>query len=189
MSNDILDLTKTTDALDLTKARPSLKKLKGVLAWDKVNNTSAHSEFDMDIWVFCLDKDGKIGGQNNIVFFNHKEANGFSIPRDEREGGNKPEEMFADLLTVPSNIQSADIFVIIHEAVPRQQTFGMVSKATFTLIDDEKGDVIQSYRINDHVGDIALHVGSLIRQNGGWAFDPIGQSGTMNPNEIYNAYK
>lgn len=189
MSN-ILNLSKTTAVLDLTKAAPGLKNIRGLLNWDpNPNQGYGGQDFDLDIFVFALTSAGKITSGSDVIFFNNKSAHGVSIPRDNRNGqGNDDEELFVDLEKVPTDKAILDIYVFIHDAAQRKQFFGMMANATFTLINKDTGSTIQEYKISSLTNETAIHIGALTRSSGGWAFEPSGEAGVMDPNQVAGGY-
>lgn len=188
--SQILDLSKKTAMLDLTKAAPGLKNIRGLLNWDpNPNQGYGGSDFDLDIFVFALNSSGKISSGSDVVFFNNKTAHGISVPRDNRNGqGNDDEELFVDLDKVTADKHILDIYVFIHEAAQRQQFFGMMANAKFALINKDTGSIIQEYKISSLTNETAIHIGALTRQSGGWAFEPSGEAGNMDPNAVAGGY-
>jgi stress response protein SCP2 len=180
-----LNLSKTTALLDLTKVAPSLVEVRGELSWGM--HPIKGQEFDLDIFAF-ITSNGKIGSTADVVFFNNKTAyNGAVVyPRDSRDGGDV-EEVTVKLGSVPADKDSIEIFVFIHEGVQRQQDFSMVQSGSFKLF-DEKGTLIQDYKLQQFVNGTALHIGSLIRNPSGWGFQPVGESAVANPNEVLSAF-
>ena len=188
--SQILNLSKTTAVLDLTKAAPGLKNIRGLLNWDpNPSQGYGNHDFDLDIFVFALNSAGKITSGADVVFFNNKHAHGISVPRDNRNGqGNDDEELFVDLDKVPADKQILDVYVFIHEATQRQQFFGMMANATFTLFNKDTGQAIQEYKISSLTSETAIHIGALTRSSGGWAFEPSGEAGVMDPNAVAGGY-
>lgn len=187
----LLDLSKTTPMLDLSKAAPSLRQVRGLLNWDPHPSYAGSLSvgFDLDIFAFVLNAQGKVTSGSDVVFFNNKKAHGVHIPKDNRTGeGKDDEELLIALPQVPSDKTAIEIFVFLHDAVGRKQTFGMISNATFSLIDADTGHTIQSYRLTDMVTETAVHIGSLARNASGWGFQPIGDANTMDPNQVAQAF-
>lgn len=188
---DILNLSKTTPMLDLTKAAPALKNLRGLLNWDMhpVKGASLSEGFDLDVFAFALNSAGKITSGSDVVFFNNKNAHGISIPRDNRTGdGADDEEILIALDKVPADKTTIDVFVFIHEAAKRNQTFGMVQNATFSLTNQDTKEVIQTYKLSELLTETSVHIGALVRTANGWGFDPYGDAGNQDPNAVAGAY-
>ena len=191
MSAPILNLAKTTPMLDLTKAAPALKNLRGLLNWDMhpVKGASLTEGFDLDIFAFVLGSSGKIGGGQDVVFFNNKSAHGVVLPRDNRTGeGADDEEILLALDKVPADKTTIDLFVFIHDATKRNQTFGMTQNATFSLVDQDTKAVIQAYKLSELLTETSVHIGALVRNANGWGFEPYGDAGNQDPNAVAGAY-
>ena len=188
-----LNLSKNTMMLDLTKAAPSLTRLQGILNWDchPVHGASKEYGFDLDVFVFCLDVNGKLGSTSDVVFFNNMSAyNGAVVyPRDNRTGeGADDEEILTDISKIPAHIHSIEHFVFLHEAGVRNQDFSMIAGGAFTLFDQD-GKLIQEYKLQQFANGTALHVGTLKRQaSGGWGFQPMGESAVAGPNDVMKAF-
>ncbi len=194
----LLDLDKNKPAmtLDLTKEVPQLKKLKGVLSWDPHPAYPADlaKGIDLDIFIYCLNYSQKVEAQGDIIYFKNKGTGGpISVPVDNRtgEGDSEDDEFFlADLENLPTNRYQFDVYVFIHDAANRGQTFGMISGAKFRLFDEVLNEELVRYSINQKfANETALHVGSIIRGDDGHiTFQPQGVAGAMNPNEVLQHY-
>lgn len=191
---EMLNLSKTTAMLDLSKVAPSLTKLRGVLNWDvhPVHGASKEYGFDLDVFAFLTGSNGKISGMADVVYFNNMSAyNGAVVlPRDNRTGeGDDDEELLTDITKIPAHVHNVEHFVFLHEAVERGQDFSMIAGGAFTLFDQD-GVKIQEYRLQPFVNGSALHVGTLRRNpdSASWSFQPVGEPGSANPNEVLSAF-
>lgn len=191
-----LDLNKNdaTMILDLSKAAPELKLLKGMLNWEPhpVHSNCAKNGFDLDIFVLSLNANGKVESGDDVVFFNNKvNANGsISVPVDNQTGeGEDDEFVMIDIAKLSSNRSQHEIFVFLHEADIRSQNFGMISSASFDIIDGETNKPIVQYSLTQNYGtSTALHVGSLVRTGASYQFHPVGVGGSYGPQEVANMY-
>ena len=193
---ELLNLSKKSGILDLSKVAPSLKQVKGHLNWNPhpVNKSSHSDGFDLDIFVFALNDKERISGLDDVSFFNNKRIlNGLvEVPKDNRTGeGDDDEEFTIKLNEISSqfpNKSHFDVFVFIHEAEVRQQNFGMISGAVFTVLDGETGKTIQSYSLSQFTNATTVHIGRISKGNGGWTFTPIGADAIADPNQVASAY-
>lgn len=188
----MLDLNKNSGvALDLTKADPGLKNVKVLLNWDEhpVHAKSTADGFDLDLWAYALDANGKITSAEQICYFNNKNLyNGAVIlPRDNRTGeGDDDEEILVNLEKIPTNITSVAIYAFIYDADKRAQHFGMVANANVKVINADTGTVIAQYNITqDFNGQTAVFVGSMDKTS----FTPDGGAGVMDPNQVVGFYQ
>lgn len=186
----MLDLNKDPAmVLDLTKIAPSLVNLKGELNWDDHPLKTSQFKFDLDIFAFVLNAQGKIEAATDVCFFNNKKVHGIHIPRDNQDGqGDDDEEITINLPSVPATKNQIDICVFIHEHAKRGQTFSQIANAKFDLINQDTGEILARYTISQYANETALHVGSLIRNGSGWSFEPIGAAAVADPNQILQAY-
>lgn len=186
----VLDLNKNAPAniLNLTKALPQLRKLRGMLNWDPSVTSQNH---DLDIFILCLNEQGKITSGSDVVFFNNKAAPGVAVPIDNTTGSGDDDEFFTIEMAAlsPAHFQW-DIFVFIHDAVNRGQTFGQVKNAKFEITNDETGESMVHYLVTQtFVNETALHVASLVRlPDGSFELQPVGQAGEMDPNQVAANY-
>ena len=186
----VLDLNKNAPAniLNLTKALPQLKKLRGMLNWDPSVTSQNH---DLDIFILCLNDKGKITSGADVVFFNNKSAPGVAVPIDNTTGAGDDDEYFTIEMAElsPAHFQW-DIFVFIHDAAARGQTFGQIKNAKFEITNDETGESMVHYLVTQtFVNETALHVASLIRlEDGSFELHPVGQAGEMDPNQVAGSY-
>lgn len=180
-----LDLTKNTALLDLTKVAPSLVEIRAELSWGM--HPVAGAEFDLDIFTFITSK-GKISSTSDVVYFKNKSAyNGaVNYPHDSRDGADV-EEVFVKLGDLPADKDAIELFVFIHQGAERRQDFSMIQSGSFKLF-DEKGTLLQDYKLQQFVNGTALHIGTLARTVDGWGFQPVGESAQANPNEVLSAF-
>lgn len=188
----VLDLNKNAPAniLNLSKALPMLKNLRGEMNWDEA---VAGADADLDIFIFCLNDQGKITSGNDVIFFNNKySADGaISIPVDNTTGGGEDDEHFTMALDKLSGQHCEwHIFMFIHKAEERGQNFGQIRNARFEILDGDTGESKVHYQVTQQfVHETALHVASVIRNaSGEFEIHPVGIADSMNPNEVAAAY-
>lgn len=186
-----LDLNKESGiALDLVKESPGLKNVRVLLNWDEhpVHAASNTEGFDLDLWAFALDANGKVTSGEQICYFNNKNVyNGaIVLPRDNRTGsGSDDEEILVSLDKIPSNIETVAIYAFVFDAAKRQQHFGMIANARVDVINNDTSDVIARYNITqDYNGQVAICVGNIERTT----FTPDGSAGNLDPNAVLAHY-
>ena len=118
--------------LDLTKDRPSLNKILIGLGWD-VNHYDGESNFDLDASVFMTKSNGKVGNDNDFIFYGNLAHQTKSVVHtgDNRtgEGDGDDEVIKVKLNEIPSDYTTLAIAVTIYDAQTRLQNFGMVNNA------------------------------------------------------------
>lgn len=191
-----LNLNKSAGLLNLTKAVPALKAVKGLLTWEPspIHKASLTEGFDLDIFAFVLNDREKISGGDDVVFFNNKfypnqAAAAVAIPRDNRTGeGDDDEEITIDFTRLPADKKFVDIYVFIHDAAQRRQTFGMMSNAAFEVFDNVTNKSIVRYNLSQYTNETTLHVGRFEVTTDGLVFSPYGEVATADPNSVVNTY-
>ena len=191
---EILNLNKSTPALNLTKASPNLTLLKGALSWDMhpIHGKSLTAGFDLDIFVIAANASEKIGGAEDVAFFNNRVLfnGGVSLSADNRtgEGDGADEEVTFELGKIPADKVNLDVYVFLHQSIARNQNFGMMANAFFALSDAASGREIQRYSLSQYTTGDVLHVGRLTRASGVWEFQPVGEASVADPNAVLSAY-
>lgn len=201
-----LDKNKPAMVLDLTKDLPSLVNIMGTLQWDPhpLHGTAGVADYDLDIFLFGTDANGKVTKQENVMFFGNKfHASGaYSVPVDNRNGvdtpDGEPDEFFmAHLDQFPADIHQLHVWVFIHDAAKLGQSFGKVANTRFDLrnadapkkADGTLADPVVRYLVNQEFKDeTCLHVAIIARTGNGWEVRPVGAAAQFNPNEVLGAY-
>lgn len=204
----VLNLDKNEPAmiLDLTKELPALKNIMGTLQWDPhpLHGTAGVADYDLDIFLFGTNALGKVFRQEDVMYFRNKvHASGaYSVPVDNRNGvdtpdGDPDEYFMAHLDMFPADIHQLHVWVFIHDAVARNQSFGKVANTRFDLRDADApqkpdgsmADPVVRYLVNQEFKDeTCLHVATIARTANGWEVRPVGTAGVFNPNEVLAAY-
>jgi tellurium resistance protein TerD len=83
MSDIAINLEKG-QKIELTKTTPGLTKVQIGGGWDV--NKNATGSYDVDISAYLVDVNEKIGGGDNIVYFNHKKNPNGSVDRRRGRG-------------------------------------------------------------------------------------------------------
>lgn len=172
--------------VNLTKEAPGLAKMLIGLGWDA--RATAGAEFDLDGSVFMLKADGKVRGDLDFIFYNNLKSADGSVTHtgDNRngEGDGDDESLVIELGKIPVSIEKIAVCVTIHEALARQQNFGMVSNAFIRCVDIGNDREIARYDLSeDGSVETAMIFGEIYRYNGDWKFRAVGQgfSGGLGP--------
>ena len=204
----MLDLDKNQPAmtLDLTKDLPKLLNIMGTLQWDAhpLHGTAGVADYDLDIFLFGTNALGKVFRQEDVMYFKNKtHASGaYSVPVDNTNGvdtaDGEPDEYFlAHLEKFPADIHQLHVWVFIHDAVNRGQSFGKVANTRFDIRDADApakpdgtlADPVVRYQVNQEFqNETCLHVATIARTATGWEIRPEGNAGVFGPNEVLAAY-
>ena len=164
--------------VDLTKGRPSLKNILIGLGWD-VNQYSRESDFDLDASVFMTKENGKVGSDDDFVFYGNLEHKTKSVIHtgDNRTGDGDADDQVIKVRfdSIPSDYTKLSVAVTIYDADNRLQNFGMVNNAYVRVVDEETGEELIRYDLSeDFSTETAIVVADIYKKNGEWKFKAVG---------------
>ena len=164
--------------VDLTKGRPSLKRILIGLGWD-VNQYDGESDFDLDASIFLTKANGKVGSDNDFIFYGNLEHKTKCVIHtgDNRTGdGDGDDEVIkVNFDSIPPDYTSLSVAVTIYDADQRLQNFGMVSNAYVRVVDKETGEELIRYDLSeDFSTETAIVVAEIYKKNGEWKFKAVG---------------
>ena len=83
--------------------------------------------------------------------------------------------MKIDLSRIPADVQKIVFSISIHEAEENNQDFGSVFNLFVRVLDERNNNELVRYELeNKFAGYTALVVAELVRNNGNWNFDVVG---------------
>ncbi|MDC2865385.1 MULTISPECIES: TerD family protein [unclassified Bacillus (in: firmicutes)] len=164
--------------VDLTKTNPGLSKVIVGLGWD-TNKYDGQADFDLDVSIFLVGANGKVGGGEDFVFYNNPTGANGSVQHlgDNRtgEGEGDDETIKVDLKNVPAHIERICFTITIYDGEGRHQNFGQVSNSFVRILDEEKKTELIRYDLGEDFSiETAVVVGELYRHNSDWKFNAIG---------------
>lgn len=164
--------------VSLTKGNPSLDKVLIGLGWD-INHYDGEADFDLDASIFMLRHNGKVGNDNDFVFYGNLTHPSKSVIHtgDNRtgEGDGDDEVIKIELSKIPDGYERLVAVITIYDATHRLQNFGMISNAYIRLVDESNNEEILRYDLSeDFSTQTALVVGEIYKHNSQWQFKAIG---------------
>ncbi len=164
--------------VDLTKGQLPLNKVLIGLGWD-TNRYDGEVDFDLDASIFLLKENGKVGRDEDFVFYGNLEHPSKSIIHtgDNRTGaGDGDDEIIkVELNKIPSDYVKLAITVTIYDAEKRLQNFGMVENAYIRLFDKETNEELLRYDLSeDYFNETAIVFAEIYKHNGTWKFKAVG---------------
>jgi len=178
----------------------SIARISVQTGWDV--STKPGEQFDVDLWVLGLSQSpsgSKLynDGSHAVLYANpglkklpnksfQTHDGSITHTGDNRTGvgGGVDEQIDIDLDKLPPEVDEITVFISIHEAAARKQTFGQV-KSTFIRVQnsDTKEDLCQYDMAKEFTNDTVVQVGALIKESGIWSFKAIG-AGAAAPADI-----
>lgn len=164
--------------VDLTKSNPGLKKVMVGLGWD-TNHYDGGYDFDLDAAAFLLTDSGKVGVQEDFVFYgNLKHPSEAVVHMGDNltgEGEGDDEQIEVDLSKVPANITRISFTVTIYDSDVRRQNFGQVSNAFIRIVNADTNQELIRYDLGEDFSiETAIVVGELYKHGSEWKFNAIG---------------
>lgn len=164
--------------MNLSKDNPSLDKVLVGLGWD-INHYDGEADFDLDASIFMLKRNGKVGNDNDFIFYGNLTHPSKSVVHtgDNRtgEGDGDDEVIKIELSKIPNGYERLVVTITIYDADKRFQNFGMISNAYIRLVDESNNEEILRYDLSeDFSTQTALVVGEIYKHNNQWQFKAIG---------------
>ncbi|MDR1081304.1 MAG: TerD family protein [Deltaproteobacteria bacterium] len=164
--------------ISLDGAVADLKSVYIGLGWEERGTTG--DDFDLDASAFLLRADGRVRGDDDLVFYNNLKSPDGSV---EHSGDNKTgagaadaEVIRVDLAGVPQDIHRIAVTVTIHDADARRQNFGQVSNAYIRVVNQADDVEIVRFDLSEDMStETAMIFGEVYRRGGQWKFKAVGQ--------------
>ncbi|MDJ1130637.1 TerD family protein [Streptomyces iconiensis] len=164
--------------VSLTKEAPNLTAVIVGLGWDA--RTTTGSDFDLDASALLTNAEGKVGNDQNFVFFNNLKSPDGSVEHTgdnlTGEGEGDDEVIKVNLAGVPADVDKIVFPVSIYEAESRQQSFGQVRNAYIRVVNQADNNELARYDLSEDAStETAMVFGELYRHGAEWKFRAIGQ--------------
>lgn len=164
--------------VSLSQTAPSLKHILVGLGWEARPTDGA--DFDLDASAFLIGENGKVRGDDDIIFYNQLTSPCGSVEHtgDNRTGAGDgdDEAIKIDLSKVPNRIRRIVVCVTIHDAEARKQNFGQVRDAFMRIVNMDNDVEIARFDLSeDYSTETAMIFGEVYSRNGEWKFKAVGQ--------------
>ena len=174
------------------KNKEELRRVMVGLGWDEVEQKRGFFGFlkpkpqDIDCDASAiLCKKGKLVDFKDVVFYNNLSHASGSVQHqgDNLTGAGEgdDEQIFVDLGSLPSDYDRIVFVVTIYQARERHQHFGLIQNAFIRICDASNGTEFCKFNLSEnYFGKTAMIVGEMIKADGEWKFNAIGQPTTDN---------
>lgn len=164
--------------ISLSKTDASLRRILVGLGWNA--RATDGQEYDLDASAFILRENGKVGSDEDFIFYNQLTSTCGSMTHtgDNRTGAGAgdDEALTVDLGNVPGYVTRIAICVTIDEADVKKQNFGQVSDAFVRIVNqDSDVEIVRFDLSEDYSTETAMIFGEVYRHNGEWKFKAVGQ--------------
>ena len=189
--------------ISLSKEAPGLTKLMCGLGWDVAKRSggglfgafSNTPDCDLDASVICLDKNDKVNGQANVIYFGNLAHKSGAITHlgDNLTGAGDgdDEQIIVDLARMPPDIAKLVFTVNIYQCIARKQDFGQVQNAFVRLVNMSDNKEVARYNLSgsEYKGMTGMLMAEIYRHNNEWKMGAIGNGVKVNGlEELVNSY-
>lgn len=173
--------------ISLKKEAPKLEQLMCGLGWDVAKKKAGFlgglftTDFDLDASVLCLNKDGRIKSDREIVFFGNLRhySNAIDHLGDNLTGAGEgdDEEIIVKLPLIPENIHKLVFVVNIYNAFERNQDFSQVQNAFVRLVNLGNNQEIARYSLSGtgYQGSTGMIMAEITRVDDDWEMTARGE--------------
>ena len=188
----------------LSKEAPGLTKLTCGLGWDVAkrsgggffsNFTSSGQDYDLDASVICLDANGKLTDNKNVVYFGNLRHSSGSITHQGDNltgaGDGDDEVIIVDLPRIPTQIAKLVFVVNIYQCIERRQDFGQIENAFVRLVNSSNNREMARYNLSgkEYKGMTGMILAEVYRHNNEWKMAAIGNGVNVNGlSELIKSY-
>lgn len=187
---------KKGQKVSLTKSALKLDQCFVGLGWD-TGKYKGRYDFDLDVSVFMVGKNGRVKDTDFIFYFNKEHESGaVTHCGDNRtgDGDGDDEQVLLNLKKVPKNIEELVVVVTIYDGPKRGQNFGQVENAYIRLVNgdvnnEKTQDEIIRYNLEqDFSFSNSVVFCSIFMENGEWQFKALGEGSMDELGDICSKY-
>lgn len=169
------------------------------LGWDAKAGAVTGADFDLDASVVCLGADGKAIPGAFLYYNSPKNSEGLpsvlagalvhSGDNLTGDGDGDDETIMLNLPNVPAEVVKLLVVVDIHQAVARNQNFGMAENSYVRLYDTTNNAELIKFDLNfDASTSTGVKFCSIFRKDGAWAFSADQEEFSGGLDAVVNEY-
>ncbi|MBD2627162.1 TerD family protein [Trichormus variabilis] len=181
--------------ISLSKEAPGLTKMMCGLGWDVAKRSGGGffsnfggggHEYDLDASVICLDTNGKLTDQGNIIYFGNLQhsSGGITHTGDNLTGAGDGDDevIIVDLPKIPAHIAKLVFVINIYECIARKQDFTQIENAFVRLVNVANNKELARYNLSgkEYKGMTGMILSELYRHNNEWKMAAIGNGVSVN---------
>ncbi|MUL35044.1 TerD family protein [Gloeocapsopsis dulcis] len=189
--------------ISLSKEAPDLTKLMCGLGWDVAkrsgggffSNFGGGHDYDLDASVICLNANGKLTDNKNVVYFGNLRHSSEAIVHQGDNltgaGDGDDEVIIVDLPRIPTQISKLVFVINIYQCIARKQDFGQVENAFVRLVNLSNNKELARYNLSgkEYMGMTEMILAEVYRHNNEWKMAAIGNGTTVNSlGELIKSY-
>lgn len=178
-----------------------IKSLRVSVTWDEnTNRRSSSEDFDVDLIILELDKNGRCISPDHLVFYGSLELTEdgkFTDPEravvhsgDDRDGSGEGEECNVIFSKINREAEKLIFLININEAVNRRQSFSMIRNTEVQAFVDGKNVAKLAYRLDESYQDCTSIVFCAVERTGAsnWKFVALGDGHKGTLFSLLNGY-
>lgn len=175
-------------SLDLTKKNPGLTKVFIGAGWDV---KAAGSSMDADLMATLLTSAGKVRGNQDVIYFNNKGAQGDAVYHSGDNltgaGDGDDEVINVDLSKIPAEINKITFTLNIYNAAGKGQSLADLDNAHIRAVNAETNEELANFKVTGLTGTNVTYC-HLVRGGEGWEFVADGTTGSEDLGQIVQKY-
>ena len=167
----VVTLTKGQN-VSLSRLSPNLRCILIEQRWDR--RSAAGVDMDLDEILFMTAADGKVRGDEDLVFYNQARSacGAVELIGNKEEG----EKFTVELGLIPGTIERLVVGVTIYDDAVRVRNFGQVRGAYIRINDADTAVELVRFALPEEYGtETAMIFGEIYRRKGEWKFRAVGQ--------------
>lgn len=124
------------------------------------------SKLDIDTSAFLTQANGKVAGDDDLVFYNNPRHNSGGVTY------NRDSSIDIELTKIPRDVEKISLTATIYDAETRRQNFSMIRGAVLKIFSGQKE--IATFPLENFTVENAIVLGEVYRYKGSWKFNATG---------------
>lgn len=167
-----------TNKINMAKSFNTLQRVECEVMWSKYNCSNFHMDVDLSAFICMVQNNTPVLiTDSHFVFYNNKECPNKAVVN---MGKKQTSDYFCEaininLSNVPLSANEISLILSINNFDTLNQNFGMLPTCCVTIFDNDTGDKIATFQINEAFRrNVSVQLGSLFKTKGEWKFKTLG---------------